>query len=166
MAEVSLSGNFSNAFLPLADTLLQFDEVCHESCVFPSIPAASYQIILTSTGMTTVRDEFSLKSGEKITKTYTLEPNVELSLPQNLLSLPTEDDLILLETDLRRDLGDGYGLIGVDFSGGDDLADSAGGDRTRAAQAPGRGRQVEGGAWPGASCGTGRSGRTTRSASA
>ena len=117
MAEVSLRGTFSNAFLPLADTLLQFDEVCHESCVFPSIPAASYQIILTSTGMTTVRDEFSLKSGEKITKTYTLEPNVELLLPQNLPSLPTEDDLILLETDLRRDLGDGYGLIGVDFSG-------------------------------------------------
>lgn len=116
-ASVILHGTFSKSFLPLADTLLNFRQDCVESCVFSPLPEAAYQITIESPGMSTIQETFSLRSGEKISKSYNLEPSIELLMPDNLPALPTKDDLVLLSDDIHKDFWDAYTLLWVDFSG-------------------------------------------------
>lgn len=113
---VSLRGTFSYDWLPLADTILSYDQVCRVSCEFSPIPPASYILQIKQEGYNDFEHIFHLSANETHQVRY--EPKEQV--PVESVHMPvrdSQDDRILLEEDIQKQWGKQYRLLGRDLSG-------------------------------------------------
>lgn len=89
---------------------------CEERCVFSPVLPADYTLSVISDDFSEFSENFSVKSGQYITRQISLTKKaefMEVSVPQPL----TADEKILRNDDIREVLGQDFSLINKSISG-------------------------------------------------
>lgn len=115
-ADIRLKWTFSQSWLPLADRAVDYRAKCEEKCVFSPVLPADYTLSVISDDFSEFSENFSVKSGQYITRQISLTKKaefMEVSVPQPL----TADEKILRNDDIREVLGQDFSLINKSISG-------------------------------------------------